>query len=104
MDEVLRSVVLLFCAKTSDSTRPRMTMPEHTSLESAKAMLCALTDQFADQTCLKFLHVYDSFGQRVQRIIMTSRIPQLFDAVLHEILMLTPQHQNTSIQSMRNRC
>ena len=36
MDEVLRSVVLLFCAKTSDSTRPRMTMPEHTSLESTK--------------------------------------------------------------------
>ena len=36
MDEVLRSVVLPFCAKTSDSTMPRMTMPEHTSLESAK--------------------------------------------------------------------
>ena len=32
MDEVLRSVVLLFCAKTSDITRPRMAMPEHTSL------------------------------------------------------------------------
>ena len=30
MDEVLRYVVLLFCAKTSDSSRPRMTMPEHT--------------------------------------------------------------------------
>ena len=43
MDEVLRSVVLLFCAKFSDSTRPRMTMAEHTSLESAKTMLCALT-------------------------------------------------------------
>ena len=41
MDEVLRSRVLLFCAKTSDSTRHRMTMPEHTSLESAKTMLCA---------------------------------------------------------------
>ena len=39
MDEVLRSVVLPFCAKTSDSTRPMMTMPEHTSLESAKTML-----------------------------------------------------------------
>ena len=43
MDEVLRSVVLLFCAKFSDSTRPRMTMAEHISLESAKTMLCALT-------------------------------------------------------------
>ena len=41
MDEMLRSIVLPFCAKTSDSTRPRMTMPEHTSLESAKTMLCA---------------------------------------------------------------
>ena len=29
MDEVLRSVVLPFCTKTSDRTRPRMTMPEH---------------------------------------------------------------------------
>ena len=36
MDEALKSVVLPFCAKTSDSTRPRMTMSEHTSLESAK--------------------------------------------------------------------
>ena len=43
MDEVLKSVVLLFCAKTSDNTRPRMTIPEHSSLESAKTMLCALT-------------------------------------------------------------
>ena len=33
MDEVLRSVVLPFCAKTSGSTRPRMTMSEETSLE-----------------------------------------------------------------------
>ena len=49
MDEVLRSVVLPF----SDSTRLRMTMPEHTSLESAKTMLCALTNQFAHQTCLQ---------------------------------------------------
>ena len=47
---LLRSAVLFFCAKTSDSTRPRMTMPEHTSLESAKTMLCALTGQFAHQT------------------------------------------------------
>ena len=54
MDEVLRSVVLPFCAKTSYSTRPRMTMPEHTSLESAKTVLCALTGQFAHQTCLQF--------------------------------------------------
>ena len=38
MDEVFKSVVLPFCAKTSDSTRPRMTMSEHTSLESAKTM------------------------------------------------------------------
>ena len=42
MDEVLRSVVLPFCAKTSDSTRPRMTMSEHTSLESAKTMFAHL--------------------------------------------------------------
>ena len=54
MDEVSKSVVLPFCAKTSDSTRPRMTMPEHTSLKSAKTMLCALTGQFANQTCLQF--------------------------------------------------
>ena len=54
MDEVLRSVALLFCVKNSDSTRPWMTMPEYTSLESAKTMLCALTGQFAHQTCLKF--------------------------------------------------
>ena len=54
MYEVLRSVVLTFCAKTSDSTRPRMTMPEHISLESAKTIFCALTDQFAYQTCLNF--------------------------------------------------
>ena len=54
MDEVLRSVVLSFCAKTNDSTRPRMTMPEHTSLESAKTMLCALSGQFAHQTRLQF--------------------------------------------------
>ena len=54
MDEVLRSVVLPFCGKTSDSTVPRMTMPEHISLESAKTMLCALTDQFTYPTCLKF--------------------------------------------------
>ena len=52
MDEVLRYVVLPFCAKTSDSTRPRKTMPELISLESAKTMLCALTGQFAHQTCL----------------------------------------------------
>ena len=54
MDEVLRSVDALFCAKTSDSTRPRMTMPEYASLESLKTMLYALTGQFAHQTCLKF--------------------------------------------------
>ena len=36
MDEVLRYVVLPFCAKTSDSTRPMMTLPEHTSLESTE--------------------------------------------------------------------
>ena len=43
MNEVLRSVVLPFCAKTSGTTMPSMTMLEHTSLESAKTMLCALT-------------------------------------------------------------
>ena len=53
-DEMLMSVVLLFCAKTSDTTRPRRTMPEHTCLESAKTMLCALTDQFTHQGCLQF--------------------------------------------------
>ena len=52
MDEVLRFVVLPFCAKTSDSTLPRKTMPELISLESAKTMLCALTGQLAHQTCL----------------------------------------------------
>ena len=54
MDEVLRSVVLSFCVKTSNSTRPRMTMSEHTSLESAKPMLWALIGQFAHQTYLHF--------------------------------------------------
>ena len=48
-------------------------MPEHTLLESAKPMLCALTCQFAHQLCLQFEHVYDIFGQRGQRIIMASR-------------------------------
>ena len=43
MDDVLRSVVLPFCAKTSDSTRPRIAMPEHTTLESAKTILCIVT-------------------------------------------------------------
>ena len=42
MDEMLRSVVLPFCAKTSGSNRPRMTMSEHTSLESAKTMFAHL--------------------------------------------------------------
>ena len=41
MDEMLRSIFLHFCAKTNDTTRPRMTMPEHTSLESAKTIVCA---------------------------------------------------------------
>ena len=54
MNEVLRSVVLPLCAKTSGSTRPKMTMPELTSLESAKTMLFALTRQYAHQTCLQF--------------------------------------------------
>ena len=54
MDEAFKSVVLPICAKTSDSTRPRMTMSEHSSLELAKTMLCALTGQFAHQTCLQF--------------------------------------------------
>ena len=54
IDEVLRSVVLPFCAKTSDSTRPKMPMPEYISLESAKTKLCALTDQLTYQTCLQF--------------------------------------------------
>ena len=54
MDDVLRSVIQPFCAKTSDSTRPRMTMPEHASLESAKTLLCVLTGQFANLSCLQF--------------------------------------------------
>ena len=54
IDEVLRSVVLPFCAKTSDSTRPRMPMLEYISFESAKTMLCALTDQLTYQTCVQF--------------------------------------------------
>ena len=56
MDEVVKSVVLPFWAKTSDSTRPtcRMTVPKHTSLESAKTMLYALTGLFTYQTCLQF--------------------------------------------------
>ena len=103
MDGVLISVVLPFCAKPSDRTRPRMTMPDYISLESTKTMLCALTGQFSHQTCLQFLHVYDIFGQRVRRIIMASRNPQLLDSVLQEMLMLIPQHQITRIQSMRNR-
>ena len=53
MDEVLRSVVQPFCAKTSDSIRPWMTIPEYASIESAKTMLCVLTGQFAHQTCLQ---------------------------------------------------
>ena len=54
MDEMLRSLALLFCVKTSDTTRPRMTMSEHISLETAKIMQCALTGQFVHQTCLQF--------------------------------------------------
>ena len=53
MNEVLRSVVLPFCVETSDSTRPRMTMPEHTSQDQQKTMVCALTGHFAHQTCLQ---------------------------------------------------
>ena len=80
-------------------------MPEHTSLKSAKTMLCTLTGQFAHQTCLQFEHVCDIFGQRVQRIKLTPRNPQPLDAALHEILRLIPQHQITIIiQSMRNGC
>ena len=52
-DEMLMSVVL-FCAKTSGTTKLRMTMPENSSLESAKRMLCTLTGQFAHQACLQF--------------------------------------------------
>ena len=53
-DEVLRYAALPFCVKTSATTRPRMTMPEHTSLESAKTMLCASTGQFPHQTYRQF--------------------------------------------------
>ena len=98
MDEVLRSVVLPFCVKTSESTKPRKTMPELTSLESAKTLLCALTGQFAHQTSLQ--HVYDIFGLGVHRIIMASRNSQPLGALLQEITMLTgdadpsaPNHQ-----------
>ena len=54
MDEAFKFVVLPFCAKTSDSTRPRRVMSEHTLLESAKTMLCASTGQFSHQTCLQY--------------------------------------------------
>ena len=36
MDEVLRPVVCIYCARTSASTKPGMTTPEHISPESAK--------------------------------------------------------------------
>ena len=94
MDEVLRSVVLPFCAKTSDSTNVRA----HVTRIS-KNNVCAFTGQFAHQKCPQFYHVYDIFGQRVQRIIMSSRNPQPVDAVLQEILMLipiAPNHKNYS--------
>ena len=39
-------------------------------------------------TCL--LH----FGQRFQRLIMASRNPQPFNAVLQEMMMLIPQHKS----------
>ena len=105
MDEALMSVVLPFCVTTSDSIMPKMAMPEHTSLESAKTMLCALTGQFAHQTCLQFKHVYDTFGQRAQRIIMASTNPQPLAEVLQETLMLISWHQIIRIiQSMQNLC
>ena len=93
MDEVLRSVVLPFCAKTSDSTRPRMAIPERTSLEPAKTMLCALTGQFAHQ------HVYNfnmSMTYWTEGITHNNapRNHQPLDAVMQEILMLIPSAPN----------
>ena len=44
-----------------DTDKVQQKMSEHTSLESAQTMLCALTGQFAHQTCLQFQHVYDIF-------------------------------------------
>ena len=57
MDERLRSVALPtchFCAKTSDSARPRITVPEHTSLESTKnnAVRIDWSDMSTILTCL----------------------------------------------------
>ena len=75
--DVLRPVVLTFFAKTSDSTRPRMIMPEHTKISFAITMLCALTGQCAHQTCLLFEHVHAICGQRLQRIVVPSRNPSL---------------------------
>ena len=74
MDEVLRYVVLPFCAKTSDSTRPMMTMPEHTSLESTEKKC------YAHRLVSSLVrHVYSfNIGQRVQRIIMASRNLHVF--------------------------
>ena len=54
MDEVLRSVVLPFCAKTSGRSRPRMTMFRTHLTRISNTMLCSLTGQFAHQTCLHF--------------------------------------------------
>ena len=103
MDEVLRYVVLPFCAKTSGNTMPWMTLSEHISLESAKTIMCALTGQFGSSDMSTILTDLCHFGQRVQRIIMAPRNPQPLDAVLQEILILIPQDLITSIQGMRKR-
>ena len=108
MDEVLRSVVLPFlcenqiqylsCAKTRYSTRHMMPIPEHTSLGSAKSVLCASyrsvrsSDMSTILTC-----------QRVQRIKMASRNAQPLNAVLHEISRLIPQcGEDTKIMTILN--
>ena len=68
MDEVCWPAFLV--RKNSDCTRHMMLMPEQTTRISK---LCALTGQLAHLTCLKFEHVYDIFGQKVQGIIMLSK-------------------------------
>ena len=70
-----------------------MTMPEHTSLESAKTMLCTLTGQFAHQTCPQFKQIYDIFGQSVQRIIMASINSKPLDAGDIDANPSSPNHQ-----------
>ena len=99
MDEMLRSVVLPFlCENQQHYHWLRMTMPEHTSLESAKNNVVHIS-------LIRHVYNFNMFRQRVQSILIASRNPQPLDTVLQNISMLIPQHQiSRIIQSMRNRC